>query len=59
MDIEKNFMKDIKKEIDAVLAVIHEEGYEFALVKDGETEHLGGLTSDIIATILDDFMGRE
>lgn len=52
-------MKDIKKEIDAVLAVIHEEGYEFALVKDGETEHLGGLTSDIIATILDDFMGRE
>ena len=59
MDIEKSFVNDIKKEIDAVLAVIHEEGYEFALVKDNAIEHLNGLTSDVIVTILENFMGKE
>lgn len=54
-----DFTNDIKKEIDAILAVVHEEDYEFALIKDGDIEHLGGLTSDIIVTILENFMGKE
>ena len=59
MDLDKEFRDDIKKEIDAVLAVIHEDDFEFALAKDGEIEHLGGLTSDVIVTILENFMGKE
>ena len=54
-----DFTNDIKKEIDAILAVIHEDNFEFALVKEGEIEHLGGLTTDVIATILENFMGKE
>ena len=59
MDLEKRFVDDIKKEIDAVLAVIHEDDFEFALVKDGEIDRIGGLTSDLIVTILENFMGKE